>query len=579
MSSSNVVPLEPRGLSAREAAAVSLAEQNALFTAALNNMPHGLCMVDGDGRLILCNPAFGAMYRLPETLTRRGTPRETILEYGFSTGQGPISGVAEYLARSAEAAPGQSIVEELPLADGRTVRISHTPIEGGGYVATHEDITDRVEASAKIEFLAYRDTLTGLPNRTAFQRGFEAAVEAAERQGEMFGVIMIDVDHFKDINDTLGHDAGDALLLNLAKTLSKAFRRGDTVSRLGGDEFAVVLRGLAGPEDLLRPIEVLQGLLRKPVEHSGRSFTISASLGAAIHDDPDADPLHLLKNADVALYEAKSGGRNRCVVFKPAMRTQVEQRIELLREVRLAIAQGEFDLYYQPVVDLVSNKVAGFEALMRWNHPEQGVLPPAAFMAAFEDTDLSLQLGEVAFERALGQMRAWLDEGVEFGRVAVNISSEQFRTGRLAADIADKLRAWNVPAERLAIEVTENVYMGWGADVVAETVCALHATGVQIALDDFGTGYASLANLRQFPVDRLKIDKSFVQNAEDDAIVRAVINLGASMGMKVVAEGVEKPEQLAALSAYGCDQVQGYHFAKPMPAGEVAAFVRGFGRV
>jgi diguanylate cyclase (GGDEF)-like protein len=579
MSSSNVVPLEPRGLSSRETAAVTLAEQNALFTAALNNMPHGLCMVDGEGRLILCNPAFGAMYRLPEMLTRRGTPRERILEYGFSTGQGPVSGVAEYLARSAEAGPGQSIVGELALADGRTVRISHTPIEGVGYVATHEDITDRVEASAKIEFLAYRDTLTGLPNRTAFQRGFDAAVEAAERQGEMFGVIMIDVDHFKDINDTLGHDAGDALLLNLAKTLSKAFRRGDTVSRLGGDEFAVVLRGLTGPEDLLRPIEVLQGLLRKPVEHSGRSFTISASLGAAIHDDPDADPLHLLKNADVALYEAKSGGRNRCVVFKPAMRTQVEQRVELLREVRLAIAQGEFDLYYQPVVDLVSNKVAGFEALMRWNHPEQGVLPPAAFMAAFEDTDLSLQLGEVAFERALGQMRAWLDEGVEFGRVAVNISSEQFRTGRLAADIADKLRAWNVPAERLAIEVTENVYMGWGADVVAETVCALHATGVQIALDDFGTGYASLANLRQFPVDRLKIDKSFVQNAEDDAIVRAVINLGASMGMKVVAEGVEKPEQLAALSAYGCDQVQGYHFAKPMPAGEVAAFVRGFGGV
>jgi diguanylate cyclase (GGDEF)-like protein len=578
MSSSNVVPLEPRGLSSRETAAVTLAEQNALFTAALNNMPHGLCMVDGEGRLILCNPAFGAMYRLPETLMRRGTPRETILEYGFSTGQGPISGVAEYLARSAEAAPGQSIVEELALADGRTVRISHTPIDGGGYVATHEDITDRVEASAKIEFLAYRDTLTGLPNRTAFQRGFDAAVEAAERQGEMFGVIMIDVDHFKDINDTLGHDAGDALLLNLAKTLGKAFRRGDTVSRLGGDEFAVVLRGLTGPEDLLRPIEVLQGLLRKPVEHSGRSFTISASLGAAIHDDPDADPLHLLKNADVALYEAKSGGRNRCVVFQPAMRTQVEQRIELLREVRLAIAQGEFDLYYQPVVDLAANRVAGFEALMRWNHPEQGVLPPAAFMAAFEDTDLSLQLGEVAFERALGQMRAWLDEGVEFGRVAVNISSEQFRTGRLAADIADKLRAWDVPAERLAVEVTENVYMGWGADVVAETVCALHAAGVQIALDDFGTGYASLANLRQFPVDRLKIDKSFVQNAEDDAIVRAVINLGASMGMKVVAEGVEKPEQLAALSAYGCDQVQGYHFSKPMPAGEVAAFVRGFGR-
>ncbi|PIB92469.1 bifunctional diguanylate cyclase/phosphodiesterase [Caulobacter sp. FWC2] len=579
MSSSNVVTLDrhhPHGRPG-ESERARLAGQIHLLSAALNNMPHGLCMVDADARLILCNPAFTAMYRLTPALTAPGTSREAILEHGFSSGQGPISGVSEYLARSAEAQPGQSIIGELALADGRTIRISHTPIEDGGYVATHEDITDRIAASAKIEFLAYRDTLTGLPNRTEFQRSFDAAVEAAERTGEMFGVIMIDVDHFKDINDTLGHDAGDALLLNLARTLGKAFRRGDTVSRLGGDEFAVVLRGLNGPEDLLRPIEVLQSHLRKPVEHAGRSFTISASLGAAIHDDPDADPLHLLKNADVALYEAKSGGRNRCVVFKPSMRTQVEQRIELLREVRLAIAQGEFDLYYQPVVDLEANEVAGFEALMRWRHPEQGVLPPAAFMAAFEDTDLALQLGEVAFERALGQMRAWMDEGVEFGRVAVNISSEQFRTGRLAKDIAEKLAAWNVPADRLTIEVTENVYMGWGADVVAETVCALHATGVLIALDDFGTGYASLANLRQFPVDRLKIDKSFVQNAEDDAIVRAVINLGASMGMKVVAEGVERPDQLAALSAYGCDQVQGYHFARPMPAGEVAGFVRGFG--
>lgn len=577
MSVSNVVTLVPNVSSIAPGLQLPDALRSALLQQALDNMPHGLCMLDSDARLILCNPAFAAMYRLPDALTRPGVGRGAILEHGFSTGQGPISGVSQYLARSAQAAAGQSIIGELELADGRSIRISHTAIAGGGYVATHEDITDRVAASAKIEFLAYRDTLTGLPNRTGFQRGFDAAVEAAEGQGEMFGVIMVDVDHFKDINDTLGHDAGDALLLNLAKTLNTAFRRGDTVSRLGGDEFAVVLRGLTGPEDLLRPIEVLQTLLRKPVEHAGRSFTISASVGAAIHDDPDADPLHLLKNADVALYEAKSGGRNRCVVFQPSMRTQVEQRIELLREVRLAIAQGEFDLYYQPVVDLEVNRIAGFEALMRWNHPEQGVLPPAAFMAAFDDTDLALQLGEVAFERALGQMRAWLDDGVEFGRVAVNISSEQFRTGRLAKDIAQKLAAWNVPAERLTVEVTENVYMGWGADVVAETVCELHAAGVQIALDDFGTGYASLANLRQFPVDRLKIDKSFVQNAEDDAIVRAVINLGASMGMKVVAEGVERPEQLAALTAYGCDQVQGYHFAKPMPAGQVAAFVQGFG--
>jgi EAL domain-containing protein (putative c-di-GMP-specific phosphodiesterase class I) len=260
------------------------------------------------------------------------------------------------------------------------------------------------------------------------------------------------------------------------------------------------------------------------------------------------------------------------------MRAEVERRVGQLREVRRAIAQGQFEMFYQPVVDLASDTVAGFEALMRWNHPERGVLPPAAFMAALDDDDLSLQLGEVAFEQALAQMRAWLDDGLEFGRVAINVSSSQFHTGRLALDIEAKLLRWNVSAEHLTIEVTENVYMGWGGDVVSQAVRRLHDAGVLIALDDFGTGYASLANLRQFPIDRLKIDKSFVQNSEDDAIVRAVIGLGASMGMKVVAEGVECADQLATLTSYGCDQVQGYHFAKPMPATEVAEFMRNFAR-
>jgi EAL domain-containing protein (putative c-di-GMP-specific phosphodiesterase class I) len=214
---------------------------------------------------------------------------------------------------------------------------------------------------------------------------------------------------------------------------------------------------------------------------------------------------------------------------------------------------------------------------MRWAHPEQGILTPARFMAAFEDQDLSLKLGDVAFECALKQMRQWLDDGIEFGRVAVNISSAQFRSGRLAEEIQERLARWAVPCERLTIEVTENVYMGWGSDLVRDTVRRLHEAGVMIALDDFGTGYASLANLRQFPIDRLKIDKSFVQNAEDEAIVKAVITLGSSMGMKVVAEGVEDAEQLAALARYGCDQVQGYHFGRPMPAGAVAGFIKGFG--
>jgi diguanylate cyclase (GGDEF)-like protein len=564
-------------LAAREAEAAGqrLAEQNARFDAALSNMPHGLCMFDAEKRLILCNTAYRRLYEVPDRLCAPGTPLDDILDHRRSIGKGPRSFAAFYAATVEAALRGAAATRDVELTDGRTIRVTHNPIATGGYVATHEDVTEAIQAAAQIEFLAFRDPLTGLPNRAAFQRAYDDAMAAAEH-GEMFGLIMLDVDHFKDINDTLGHDAGDALLKALSGQLKRAFRHSDTVARLGGDEFAIVLRDLKGEADMTRPIEVLQDLLRTPIEHDGQSFTICASIGAAVHGDPDADPTHLLKNADVALYQAKFDGRNRSVVFRPAMRTQVEQRVELLREVRLAISQGEFDLFYQPVVDVAANTVAGFEALMRWNHPEQGVLPPAAFMAAFEDNDLSLQLGEVAFERALGQMRAWLDQGVEFGRVAINISSAQFRTGRLAADIAAKLERWNVPADRLTIEVTENVYMGWGAEVVSDTVKQLHDAGVLIALDDFGTGYASLANLRQFPIDRLKIDKSFVQNSQDDAIVRAVINLGSSMGMKVVAEGVERPDQLAALTRYGCDQVQGYHFARPMPATEVAGFIDAF---
>jgi diguanylate cyclase (GGDEF)-like protein len=452
-------------------------------------------------------------------------------------------------------------------ADGKPERL----------VNLFKDITDRRRQTEAVENLAFKDSLTGLPNRAYFNRKFQEAVDASEIMGELFGLIMIDVDHFKDINDTLGHDAGDALLKRLAEMLHAAFRSGDTVARLGGDEFAVILRGLHSEADMMRPVNALQDLLRRPIEHGGRSFSVSASIGAALHGDLDADPSHMIKNADIALYRAKDEGRNRSVVFTPSMRSSLEQRVELLRDVRAAITAKEFVLYYQPVVDIASHSVAGFEALMRWDHPEQGILTPDRFMAAFEDQDLSLKLGDLAFEAALAQMRDWLDQGVEFGRVAVNISAAQFRSGRLAQEVQERLDRWNVPCSRLTIEVTENVYMGWGSEMVSDTVRQMHDAGVMIALDDFGTGYASLANLRQFPIDRLKIDKSFVQNAEDAAIVKAVITLGSSMGMKVVAEGVEDQEQLDALADYGCDQIQGYHFSRPMPARMVPGYLERFG--
>lgn len=437
-----------------------------------------------------------------------------------------------------------------------------------------KDISHRREAEAEIQRLAFRDTLTGLCNRTLFQQKFNEAVENAARVGGGVGLIIVDVDHFKDVNDTFGHDTGDALLREMADLLSRAFRNSDTVARLGGDEFAVVLPGVDTAQALLRPVEILFNLLRTPIDHGGATFTIGASIGAALLSDGE-DGAQLLKNADIALYEAKYAGRNRVVRFEQSMRASVENRIEVLREVRAGIKANQFVLYYQPVIDMEEHGVAGFEALMRWNHPERGVLTPEHFAGAFEDQELSLKLGEIAFDRALSQMRSWMEQGLEFGRVAINVSPAQFRN-RLAETVAAKLKHWGVPADKLTIEITENVYMGWSSNVVSNTIKELHASGVLIALDDFGTGYASLANLRQFPIDRLKIDRSFVQNPEDDAIVRAVIGLGSSMGMKVIAEGVEHYDQLLNLKQYGCDQVQGYHFSRPMPALEVPRFLRQF---
>ncbi len=349
------------------------------------------------------------------------------------------------------------------------------------------------------------------------------------------------------------------------------------MARLGGDEFAVILPGVRGPEDLERPTRLLMELLRNPMQHGGNSLTISASVGAALYPQDDEDAGQLLKNADIAMYRAKDTGRNKIVSFRPEMRSEVERRIQLMREVRAGVLADEFVLYYQPLVSIAEpRKVTGLEALMRWRHPRRGLILPGEFLAAFEDPECSLALGEVALDSAMRQMREWMDQDVEFGRVAVNLSASQFRTGGLAETITRKLAQWRVPPQRLTLEVTENVYMGWGSEAVCDTVRALHETGVLIALDDFGTGYASLANLKQFPIDRLKIDRSFVQNREDAPIVRAVLSLGSSLGMKVVAEGVETDEQLQMLESLGCDQAQGFYFARPMPAQDVVGFLAGF---
>jgi diguanylate cyclase (GGDEF)-like protein len=438
-----------------------------------------------------------------------------------------------------------------------------------------QDITDRKLAEERMRDLAFRDPLTGLPNRASFINRLDEAVRAAQDQGVRVALLKFDVDHFREVNDAVGHKTGDGLLQTIASTLWQEFSTVGTIARIGGNEFALMLSGAEADkgeryaEAFIEQTKILFG-------GHGAVLPIGLSCGIAVFPDHGPDSEAIIKNAKVALLEAKARQRGKVVVFDPNMRETLDAKNALLRRVWAGVDSREFVLFYQPIVSLSSGKVSGLEALIRWNDPEFGLLAPGHFKAAFDDLELALALGDMVLHMAIGQMRQWLDAGVEFGSVAVNLSTAQFRRGDLAENVLGKLHRAYVPPERLTLEVTENVYMAWGADAVAETVRTLHTAGVQIALDDFGTGYASLTHLRQFPIDKLKIDKSFVHSPGSVAIVDAVINMGHSLGMQVIAEGVEKPEQLSLLRLKGCDAVQGYIFAKPMEADRVAAFVAGF---
>jgi diguanylate cyclase (GGDEF)-like protein len=456
---------------------------------------------------------------------------------------------------------------EAEVTDGKVIRV----------FGAVRDVTDRKLAELRIHELAYRDPLTGLPNRVSFIEKLNGAIAAARETSMRVDLLKFNIDHFRDVNDALGHHIGDKLLQKISNALSQNFNAIGTVTRLGGDEFAVIVRGQhsVGYARTLAEDFIVQ--TRQLLRQDNYALPLGISGGLAVYPDHGENAETVMKNAKVALLRAKAQGRGNLMLFDPDMRKAADEKSTLIQRIWAGIANKEFTLHYQPIVALRAGKVTGLEALMRWNDPELGILPPSQFMVAFEEPDLAVALGDVAFDLAIGQMRQWLDAGIDFGNVAVNLSTAQFRLGDLAETILSKLTRAGVPPQRLTLEVTENVYMAWGADVVSATVRKLHAAGISIALDDFGTGYASLTHLRQFPIDKLKIDKSFVQSAESAAIVDAVINMGMSLGMEVVAEGVEKPEQLSLLRLKGCDYVQGYIFAKPLAPERIAGYIADFG--
>jgi diguanylate cyclase (GGDEF)-like protein len=549
---------------------VELKQLNRRIDIALNNMTHGLCMFDAEQKLIVCNKTYVEMYALTPALSKPGTLLQVIENYRASIGNGAIATPEQMAAASAIHAQEASAYTQ-ELMDGRIVAVSQRPMPDGGWVAVHEDITERRRAEAKIAHLARHDMLTNLPNRVLFREHLEDAFSRIE-PGRGFAVHCLDLDHFKTVNDTLGHPIGDELLKLVALRLTEAVSSSDFIARIGGDEFAVVQTNVARPEECSQLASRIVELISRPYDIDGRHIVIGTSIGIAIAPSDGANPDLLLKNADMALYLAKGDGRGTHRFFEREMDKRLQARHALEVDLRKAIAHGEFEVYYQPILYLQTGKVSGFEALVRWNHPERGMISPADFIPLAEETGLILPLGEWVLRTACMQAAKWPQPV----GIAVNLSAMQFKGRNIVQLTLNALAASGLAARRLDLEITESVLL----QDETHTLTILHQLrdlGVQISMDDFGTGYSSLAYLRNFPFDKIKIDRSFVRDMlvrkDCQAIIRAVVGLARSLGITTIIEGIETKEQLETARLEGCDEGQGYLFSKPMPEPQVAEFL------
>jgi diguanylate cyclase (GGDEF)-like protein/PAS domain S-box-containing protein len=439
-----------------------------------------------------------------------------------------------------------------------------------------EDITDMRESEERLLYLAHYDNLTSLPNRVLFYDRLKQALSQARRNEWVIAVMFLDLDRFKNVNDTLGHGAGDLLLRQVSERLAACVRSGDTVGRLSGDEFSIVLSNLAGPDDASLVAQKIMATFTKPFNLYGKEVFVSASIGITLFPADSLDQDILIQNADTAMYRAKELGRNSFRFYTPEMNARALEKLSLESSLRRALERQEFLLYYQPKASLSTGEVIGVEALLRWHHPELGLVSPVEFMPMLEETGLIVATGEWVIRTACAQIKAWQQAGIAAVPVAVNLSARQFQVKDLGVAIANILAEEGIRHDLLELEITESS-LASNSEEAAETLAYLNSLGVRVAIDDFGTGYSSLSRLKGFPLDALKIDGSFVRDittdANDAAITRAIITMAHSLELAVVAEGVETEEQLIFLDANGCDQIQGYYFSTPLPAEECTAFI------
>jgi diguanylate cyclase (GGDEF)-like protein len=550
-----------------------LHETNRRLDAALENMSQGLCLYDKEARLQVVNRRFCEIFNIPAGSVYAGMSFESVLMLSVMAGNHAGQNVADLLAERQRFLSREKIETYYQqLGDGRVICVRHRPASDGGWLTTCEDVTEQHLAESKITFMARHDALTQLPNRVLLAERIEHAIAQVGR-GAGFSILCLDLDNFKQVNDTLGHPVGDELLCAVADRLGACVREVDTVARLGGDEFAIIQADTQRPEDAERLARRIVECIAEPYEFDGQRVVIGCSVGISLSPSDGTSGEKLLKNADVALYRAKSEGRGIWRFFETEMDESLQKRRALELDLREALNRKEFELFYQPLYDLDLDRICGFEALLRWRHPTHGLVSPEQFISVAEEIGIIIPLGEWVLQQACQEATLWPDNL----KVAVNVSSVQFRSPRLLEAFSSALAKSKLSPGRLELEITESVLLTNNGETT-ETLHKLRALGLRIALDDFGTGYSSLSYLRSFPFDKLKIDQSFVRDLTDaegsKVIVRAIVSLGKSLGMRTTAEGVQNIAQLNYVAAEGCNEVQGYFFSKPIPASEIPSIIR-----
>jgi diguanylate cyclase (GGDEF)-like protein/PAS domain S-box-containing protein len=546
-------------------------EKLRLSATVLEHIADGVMVVDADGKIVAVNPAFTQITGYSEqeavgkdrTLTRSGRHDEAFYQDLWTelVTTGFWRGEIWNLRKS-----GELYLEWLTVSAVRDNRGQTTH-----YVGVFSDITLVKESQEKLDHLAHHDPLTALPNRLLFNDRLQHALQRATRDSEQLALLFIDLDRFKNVNDTLGHHIGDELLKQVARALQEKLREGDTLARLGGDEFIVLLEDVDGQYSASLVAEKLVAMFEQPFMVAGHELFVTCSVGISLFPADATDLNMLIRNADVAMYQAKARGRNGYSFYMPSMTGEGVERLRLETFLRRSIEKEEVFLNYQPQVEIDTGRLVGVEALVRWNHPELGLVPPVRFIPLAEDTGFINQLGKWVLYEACRQMVRWQEAGLHVPKIAVNLSVKQFERGSIVNMVADILHETGLEPERLQLEVTESVIMNTGDAL--NFINDLHSIGVGLAIDDFGTGYSSLAYLKQLPVQTLKIDRSFIKDistdVNDEAIAIAIIQLGKSMNLSVIAEGVETEEQAAFLLRHGCHLAQGYFYSKPMLAEEM----------